>query len=507
MARACAMPIRSMAAPCCRPWAQTSRSSPRASRARNTAPPTAPFLSAPKGRPPPRSTARCSNGARRTCRWCRRGSITLIGWGRNPCCSRSPIARRRKRLESGARIPPRTEVRPGCVESVQHPFVPAKAGTQIANRARAARIPGISAFTRVFDALCAGMSGEEQRRSARTWVGMISFIHDLPAQRVVFAPGAIARVADEAARLGFNRALVIATPGSGARLGGRLVEILGARAAGLHAQASLHVPKPVAEAGVAAARGADGLVAAGGGAAIGLAKIIARDLGLPILAVPTTYSGSEATAIWGMSEGERKLTGKDVRVLPRTIVYDPELTLALPAAVSAASGMNGIAHCVEALWVGDRTPFLMALASDAARPREQRRPRGTRGVSRRCLARRRRARLRHRPAAQARARAGRPRPAARRNPRDHPAPCHPFQPGGGAAGAGAARGRARRRWCGAPGRPAARLSDPAAVARGRIRSRQNRFRRAGSRGDVNHRAAQGGGRGRADVARGGVLKR
>src|SRR5246127_3474034 len=196
---------------------------------------------------------------------------------------------------------------------------------------------------------------------------MISFVHDVPAQRVVFAPGAVARVADEAARLGLNRALVIATPGSGARLGGRLVEILGARAAGLHAQASLHVPKPVAEAGLAAPRGGGGLAAAGGGPAIGLAKIIARDLGLPIIAVPTTYSGSEATAIWGMSEGERKFTGKDVRVLPRTIVYDPELTLALPAAVSAASGMNGIAHCVEALWVGDRTPFLMALASDAAR--------------------------------------------------------------------------------------------------------------------------------------------
>src|SRR5262245_55131676 len=171
------------------------------------------------------------------------------------------------------------------------------------------------------------MSGEEQRRSQRTSVGMISFVHDLPGQRVVFAPGAVARVADEAARLGFNRALVIATPGSGARLGGRLVEILGARAAGLHAQASLHVPKPVAEGG------ADGLIAAGGGAAIGLAKIIARDLGLPIVAVPTTYSGSEATAIWGLSDGERKFTGKDARVLPRTIVYDPELTLALPAAV------------------------------------------------------------------------------------------------------------------------------------------------------------------------------
>jgi len=81
--------------------------------------------------------------------------------------------------------------------------------------------------------------------------------------------------------------------------------------------------------------------------------------------VPTTYSGSEATAIWGLSDGEQKFTGKDARVLPRTIVYDPELTLALPAAVSAASGMNAIAHCVEALWVADRTPLLMALASDA----------------------------------------------------------------------------------------------------------------------------------------------
>src|SRR5262249_42376299 len=167
----------------------------------------------------------------------------------------------------------------------------------------------------------------------------MAFTHDLPSQRVVFASGALARLSEEAARLGVTRALVIATPGSGARLGQQVVDVLGTRAAGLHAQAVVHVPKPVAEAGLAAARaaGADGLIAVGGGAAIGLAKIIARDLGLPIIALPTTYSGSEATAIWGMSDGERKFTGKDVRVLPRTIVYDPELTLSLPAAVSAAS--------------------------------------------------------------------------------------------------------------------------------------------------------------------------
>ena len=196
-----------------------------------------------------------------------------------------------------------------------------------------------------------------------------AFIHDLPSQRIVFAAGALARLSEEAARLGINRTLVIATPGGGARLGKEVMDVLGTRAADLHAHAVVHVPKPVAEAGLAAARaaGADGLVAAGGGAAIGLAKIIARDLALPILALPTTYSGSEATAIWGMSDGERKFTGKDARVLPRTIVYDPDLTLALPPAVSAASAMNASAHCVEALWVPDRTPFLMALASDAAR--------------------------------------------------------------------------------------------------------------------------------------------
>ena len=127
------------------------------------------------------------------------------------------------------------------------------------------------------------------------------------------------------------------------------------------------MPKAVAEAGVAAARAskADGLIAAGGGSAIGLAKAIALETNLPILAVPTTYSGSEGTPIYGTTDGDRKITGRDNRVVPRTIVYDPDLTLDLPADVSAASGMNAIAHCVEALWVAERNPMTMALATEA----------------------------------------------------------------------------------------------------------------------------------------------
>jgi maleylacetate reductase len=198
---------------------------------------------------------------------------------------------------------------------------------------------------------------------------MTSFTHDVPPQRVVFAAGALLRTAEEAERLNFSRALIVATPGSGARLGQKILDLLGARAAGLHAQAVVHVPKTVAAAGLEAARGknADGLVAVGGGAAIGLAKAIARDSGLKILAVPTTYSGSEATPIFGLTDGERKITGHDAKVLPRTIIYDPDLTLKLPAAVSAASGMNAIAHCVEAFWADGRTPVTLALASEAMR--------------------------------------------------------------------------------------------------------------------------------------------
>jgi maleylacetate reductase len=196
-----------------------------------------------------------------------------------------------------------------------------------------------------------------------------SFTHDVPPQRVVFGPGAVTRVGEEAERLGLSRVLVVATPGSGARLGASIVELLGKRAAALHARAVIHVPKPVAEAGLAAARDAkaDGLIAVGGGSAIGLAKIIARDTARPIIAVPTTYSGSEATSIFGITEGERKATGRDIKVLPRTIIYDPELTLGLPAAVSAASGMNAIAHCVESFWADGRTPVTLALASESMR--------------------------------------------------------------------------------------------------------------------------------------------
>jgi maleylacetate reductase len=198
---------------------------------------------------------------------------------------------------------------------------------------------------------------------------MLSFIQDTPSQRVVFSPGSVGKVAEEAARLKLARALVVATPGSGARLGGKVVELLGARCAGLHAQAVIHVPRQLAEAGVAEARRleTDGVIAVGGGAAIGLAKAIALALDIPIIAIPTTYSGSEASPILGTTDGDKKVTIRDPKIVPKTIIYDAELTLGLPAAVSAASGMNAIAHCVDGLWIAERTPVSVAMATDSMR--------------------------------------------------------------------------------------------------------------------------------------------
>jgi maleylacetate reductase len=195
------------------------------------------------------------------------------------------------------------------------------------------------------------------------------FVHDVPAQRVVCRSGAVSLLGEETERLQLKRLLVVATPGSGARLGAHVRDLLSDRAVGLHARAVMHVPRAIAADAVAAARvtQADGLVAVGGGSAIGLAKAVALDTGLPIIAVATTYSGSEATPIYGLTEGERKVTGRDWTVLPRTVVYDPDLTLTLPAAVTAASGMNAIAHCVEGLWVAERTPLTEAYASEGLR--------------------------------------------------------------------------------------------------------------------------------------------
>jgi maleylacetate reductase len=196
----------------------------------------------------------------------------------------------------------------------------------------------------------------------------LRFVHAPNAQRVVFGAGSLDRVPDELDRMGAARVLVLSTPGQRA-LGERVLDAIGPRAAGLHAEARMHVPVASAEAGAARATalGADAVLAAGGGSAIGLAKAVALSTGLPILAVPTTYSGSECTSIWGLTKGGAKSTGRDPRALPGVVVYDPDLTLGLPPGVSSVSGLNAIAHAMEVLYAPDGTPVTALMAEEGIR--------------------------------------------------------------------------------------------------------------------------------------------
>jgi alcohol dehydrogenase class IV len=139
--------------------------------------------------------------------------------------------------------------------------------------------------------------------------------------------------------------------------------------AGIYAKAVMHVPIETARAAREEARrlGADCCVAVGGGSTVGLAKAIALESEMPIIAVPTTYAGSEMTPIWGITEAGVKKTGRDRRVLPKTVLYDPSLTFSLPPQVSGPSGMNAIAHCVEGLYAQDANPVMSLMAAEGIR--------------------------------------------------------------------------------------------------------------------------------------------
>ena len=195
-----------------------------------------------------------------------------------------------------------------------------------------------------------------------------SFVYECQPARVVFGAGSLARLGDEMDRLGLKRAMLLATPPQRGQAED-LARRLGGRVAGIHDRAVMHVPVETARVASAEAGRlhADCSVAIGGGSTIGLAKAIALELGLPVVAVPTTFAGSEMTPIWGLTDGGVKKTGRDPRVLPRLVIYDPTLTLTLPPAIAGPSGMNAIAHCVEALYAENGNPVTALMAEEGIR--------------------------------------------------------------------------------------------------------------------------------------------
>lgn len=196
---------------------------------------------------------------------------------------------------------------------------------------------------------------------------MDNFVYEGLSTRVIFGVETFKGLAAEVSRLG-SKALVLCTPYRREKAD-EAARILGELAVGIYDQAVMHVPVESARAARAEAKrlGADVYVAVGGGSTMGLGKAIALEFGYPIVAVPTTYAGSEMTPIWGLTEGGVKRTGRDIKVLPRTVIYDPTLTVSLPPMISATSGMNAIAHSVEALYAQNRNPIISMMAEESIR--------------------------------------------------------------------------------------------------------------------------------------------
>jgi maleylacetate reductase len=197
---------------------------------------------------------------------------------------------------------------------------------------------------------------------AGEWLGSGFAVAAMPT-RVVFGRGTVGGLPEEVERAGLSRVLVLSTPGRAA-LAKRVGAALGERSAGVHPRAAMHVPHEVVETCRRAAResGASGCVAVGGGSTIGLAKAVALQDPLPYLAIPTTYSGSEMTPVWGVTRAGEKHTGRAERVRAATVVYDVDLTLGLPVRTSVASGINALAHAVEALYAENSSPIVDLMA-------------------------------------------------------------------------------------------------------------------------------------------------
>jgi maleylacetate reductase len=197
---------------------------------------------------------------------------------------------------------------------------------------------------------------------------MTPFTYTANPARVIFGFGTLEQLPAEVERLGLQRVLVLATPQQEADAQATASR-LGARSAGVFAGATMHTPVHVTDEamGVVAERHVDGLVAVGGGSTTGLAKAIALRTDLPQIVAPTTYAGSEMTPILGETRDGAKVTQSSPKVLPEVVIYDVDLTLTLPPALSGTSGINAIAHAVEALYARDRNPVISLMAKEAIR--------------------------------------------------------------------------------------------------------------------------------------------
>lgn len=194
---------------------------------------------------------------------------------------------------------------------------------------------------------------------------MRNFVYQSAPMRVIFGRGTLSQLASELGRLDISRALILATPNQ-AQQATRVAAMLGACAAGVFAEAEMHTPVDVTDRAMAHAKEleVDGIVAIGGGSTTGLGKAISLRTDLPQVVVPTSYAGSEMTSILGETRDGLKTTQSSPRILPETVIYDVDLTLTMPPSLTATSGLNAIAHAVEALYARERNPIVSLMAEE-----------------------------------------------------------------------------------------------------------------------------------------------
>ena len=185
---------------------------------------------------------------------------------------------------------------------------------------------------------------------------------------IIFGDGALSRLPEELDKLGYSRVLVLTTPNQ-AEIGQEIVDLLGDKAVGLFDRAVMHVPVETVEQATAEVKrlDADCSVSVGGGSTTGLGKALAFNLDLPNIVLPTSYAGSEMTNIWALTKNDRKITRRDNVVVPTLTIYDPVLTLTMPAAFAGASGLNAMAQAVVNVATEDVNPIISIMALDAIR--------------------------------------------------------------------------------------------------------------------------------------------
>ncbi len=216
--------------------------------------------------------------------------------------------------------------------------------------------------------------------------GLPAWTHTGLTQQLHFGVGVLDDVPGILRGLGVRRVLLVTTAGRLASDDGqRLAAVLGRARASTFAAVTSHVPAPIAQAALQQARrdGVDAVVSFGGGSCADLGKAVcylteqeqgtpgasyADRPALPHVSVPTTYSGAELTPFFGMTDpaARRKTGAGGPTVAPIAVVYDPVLTISTPPRVSAETGMNALAHCVEVVWSPRRSPEAEAVALGGA---------------------------------------------------------------------------------------------------------------------------------------------